>query len=76
MADIMDGLACPSAETPCRERCRLVCDFFGRVMCNPICSITPPELVALDHTCVNQAIGPCLTSCNRLCEALLVHTNP
>lgn len=76
MAGITDGLACPSANTPCRDRCRLTCNFYAGVMCNPICTLTPPALGALDKACVDQAIVPCMNACKNLCDALAVPTTP
>ncbi|KAF7046984.1 hypothetical protein CFC21_055965 [Triticum aestivum] len=75
MADITNGLACPSADTLCRDRCRPACNFFANVMCNMICTLTPQVLGGVDQACVNQAILPCMTACKNLCEPLPVQ-NP
>ncbi|KAM3311198.1 hypothetical protein ACQJBY_031705 [Aegilops geniculata] len=71
MAGTVDGLACPSAESPCLVRCRPACNFFARMMCNPICTLTPPALAALDQTCVDQAFVPCINACRSLCGRFL-----
>ncbi|EMS49995.1 hypothetical protein TRIUR3_07271 [Triticum urartu] len=76
MAGTIDGLACPGTETPCRNRCRPACDFFARVICNPICTITPEPLAALNKVCVDQAIVPCMNACKNLCDTPVVPTTP
>ncbi|KAF7045954.1 hypothetical protein CFC21_055023 [Triticum aestivum] len=64
----VDGLACPSAATPCRADCFPVCNDSAPLVCNKLCGLTPSGLGVVDKACVDHFFTACMAICKNMCE--------
>lgn len=64
----VDGVACPSGATPCRAECISACGTVTPMMCNMLCTVTPPVLGVVDQACMDHFFPNCMAACKTMCE--------